>query len=84
MMMGFRFGTAINCIDGRTQQNPGSGDSTEKPSKLGLNESPAQNENYGGLFHIHSISYRLLCLGNGENFSGLQAIDNKPIALRNY
>jgi hypothetical protein len=26
---------------------------TEKPSKFGLNESPAQNENYGGLFDIH-------------------------------
>jgi hypothetical protein len=65
----------------KTMGPEGSG---KKPSKLRLNQSPAQNENYGGLFHIHNISYRLLCLGNGENFSGLQGIDNKPVVLKNY
>jgi hypothetical protein len=58
-------------------------DSAEKTSKFGPDESPAQNENYGGLFHIHSISYRLLCFGSDEYFCGLQSIDIKPIALRN-
>jgi hypothetical protein len=52
--------------------------SGKKPSKLGLNESPAQNENYGGLFHIDSICYRLLCSGNGENFSGCRALTISP------
>jgi hypothetical protein len=30
-------------------------DSAKKPSKLALNESPAQNENYGGLFRIYTV-----------------------------
>jgi hypothetical protein len=58
--------------------------SKKKTSKLRLTESPAQNENCGGLFHIYIISYRLLFLGNGGNFSGLQGFDNNPMVLRNY
>jgi hypothetical protein len=27
----------------------------QKNSKFGLNESPAQNENYGGLFRIYTV-----------------------------
>jgi hypothetical protein len=33
-MIDFRFGTAINCIDGRTQQNPGSRESGRKTFKI--------------------------------------------------
>jgi hypothetical protein len=49
-MMGFRFGTAINCIDGRTQKTRARGNPAEKPSKLRPN---AIGRRLGGIRSLH-------------------------------
>jgi hypothetical protein len=71
----------FDCVSGNNARPEGLG---KKTLKFGLDESTEQNEDCGWLFDIHNISNRLLFFGKGENFSGLQGIDNKPIALRNF